>query len=121
MIRQPFSSAELHAMTTATPLTERASVRGMQGWRIWNVTPWWWQLQAEGDAGRLLALVAPWRQATGNFEDQELDDLILAPAVDLPQLTLVAIGAGQGWRFMYEFTPDKLDQRTDQLVGTAVT
>lgn len=114
MIRQPFNNAELQAITPASPKSERISVRGMRGYRVWNLSPWFWDMFEEGDSGRLIGHVTPWSLVQGDFEREDLTEVLIVTATDLVQQPVAAMTS---WRFMVEISEDQLEFQVDQLLG----
>lgn len=106
MIFQPWSNAELQNISAATPLSTRQNVRGQAGGRVWNITPWWWDVLAEGDPNREQAIVPPWSFLEFELQQDDLLELVLTTATDLNSLPLTSSPV---WRFMFEFIGDPHD------------
>lgn len=105
MIFQPWANAELQAISASAPLTTRQNVRGQEGGRIWNLTPWWWDIFAEGDVNREQAIVPPWSFLEYEFQEPDLLDVAINTATDLASQPVTSMVA---WRFMFEFVADNV-------------
>lgn len=123
MIFQPWKNTELLAIGPATPLATRQNVRGMAGFRIWNITPWWWDLLGEGEPSRPQGLVPPWSFVEGELESADMLELLIQSATDL--LGLPSTTNYTGWRFMVQFLDEPLTAKVtsvfEQPSSTALT
>lgn len=100
MIFQPWSNTELQAISAAAPLNTRQNVRGQVGGRIWNITPWWWDVLGEGDVNRPQAVVSPWSYVEFAFESLDLLEVLIQTATDLSNQPLTSMG---NWRLEFQF------------------
>jgi hypothetical protein len=101
VIFQPFSNSELQAISALNQLATRQNVRGMTGGRIWNITPWWWDVFGDAEPARPQGLVAPWSFV--EFELESIGDMLevlIASATDLNPLPL---SSSTVWRLMLQF------------------
>jgi hypothetical protein len=108
---QPWKNTELQTIAPAAPLVIRQSVRGMKGFRIYNVTGAWWDMLAEGDPTRPIGLIPPFQLVQAPFE-LDLVEVMLTTTADLPNLPVALMTS---WRFVLEFTPDPLDHMVQKL------
>ena len=119
MIFQPWKNAELQTISLTAPLTTRQNVRGQLGGRIWNISPWWWDCLAEGEASRPQALIAPWSFVEFEFESAELLEVVIQSATDLQSLPL---SSSPSWRFMIQFLDSEVHPQvlalSQQLANT---
>lgn len=111
MIIAPWANTELQSISAALPLTSRQNIRGQAGCRMWNITPWWWDLFAEGDPSRAQAICPPWSFLEFEFQ-QDLLELLITTATDLNSLPL---SSSPTWRFAFEFIGDPADIRPQVL------
>jgi hypothetical protein len=111
VIFQPWKNTELQTITPTVALATRQNIRGMQGFRIYNVTAAWWDLFAEGDPTRPVGLIAPFQLVQAPLEEPLLE-LLITSTPDLPNLPVALMTS---WRFLIEFTPDRLDHSVQKL------
>lgn len=120
MIFQPFSNADLQGITQTVSLATRQNVRGMTGGRIWNISPWWWDVLADGETSRPQTLIAPWSFVEFEFESPLLE-VVIASATDLQSLPL---SSSPTWRFMIQFVDEDVHPQvlalSQQLANTDV-
>lgn len=119
MIFRPFSNAELQAISLTSPLSTRQNVQGQVGGRIWNISPWWWDVLGDGETSRPQALVAPWSFVEFEFESPDLVEAVIASATDLNPLTL---SSSPTWRLMIQFLDEEVHPQvlalSQQLANT---
>lgn len=119
MIFQPWSNTELQTISASNQLVTRQNVRGQTGGRIWNVTPWWWDVLADGEPSRPQALIAPWSFVEFEFESDQLLDVTVQSATDLNSLPL---SSSPVWRFQIQFLDEPLTPQilalSQQLANT---
>ncbi len=80
MIATPLGPSELAAITAAVPTSiGDVPVRGMRGFRVWNLTPIFWGLMPERDSGRMIDIIFPWTFSQGALDEP------------LPNLTITSL------------------------------
>lgn len=121
MIFQPFSNADLQTITQTAPLSTRQNVRGMTGGRIWNISPWWWDVFGDGETSRPQTLIAPWSFIEFELESLDMLEVLIQSATDLQSLPL---SSSPTWRFMIQFVDEEIHPQvlslSQQLANTDV-
>ena len=121
MIFQPFSNADLQGITQTAPVSTRQNVRGMTGGRIWNISPWWFDVLGDGEQSRPQTLIPPWSFVEFELESLDMLDVIIQSATDLQSLPL---SSSPTWRLMIQFIDEDVHPQvlalSQQLANTDV-
>jgi hypothetical protein len=113
MIVQPFTTAQLTAMTTAAPIVTNPALPapGARGYRIWNLSAAFMGIwRAEASAADLQDMAFPFQYLQGSFDEPMQNQgqaMIGNLAITFQTLTHLAAAS---YFFGYQFTKQKLER-----------